>query len=309
VRIFLTGATGLIGRRLVADRVGRGDTLTIVSRDAQRARDAIPGGDGPTPDVVVADLGDPGTWQDCVDGCDAVVHLAGAGVIDRRWTRAYRKLIVDSRVESTRYVVEAIERAVSRPRVLVNASAVGYYGERGDTVLDETTAAGDDFLAELSAQWETQAARAAECGARVVMLRIAVVLDPRGGALARMLPIFRLGLGGPLGSGRQYLPWIHWRDVVGMINLALTDDTLSGPINVVAPETVTNRQFTRTLGAVLHRPAVLPVPVFALRIMMGEMGRYAVVSQRVVPDLATRHGYAFAFGRLQPALEDLLAAR
>ncbi len=306
MRIFLTGATGLIGRRLVADRVGRGDALTIVSRDAQRARDAVLGGDGPAPDVVEADLREPGDWQKCVDGCDAVVHLAGAGVADRRWTRGYRKLIVDSRLESTRHVVEAIERAGTRPRILVNASAVGYYGERGDTVLNETAAAGNDFLADLCVQWETRAARAADGATRVVVLRTSVVLDPRGGALARMLPIFRLGLGGPLGSGRQYLPWIHWRDVVGLINLALADDTLSGPLNVAAPETVTNRQFTTTLGGVLHRPAVLPVPVLALRVVMGEMGRYAVVSQRVVPHLATRHGYTFAFERLRPALEDLL---
>jgi uncharacterized protein (TIGR01777 family) len=306
VRIFLTGATGLIGRRFVADRVARGDALTIVSRDAQRARDTVLGGDGPAPDVVEADLRQPGDWQKRVDGCDAVVHLAGAGVADRRWTRGYRRLIVDSRLESTRHVVEAIERAQTRPRILVNASATGYYGERGDTVLDETAPVGNDFLAELCVQWETAAARAADGATRVVLLRTSVVLDPRGGALARMLPIFRLGLGGPLGSGRQYFPWIHWRDVVGLINLALADDTLSGPLNVVAPETVTNRQFTATLGGVLHRPAVLPVPVSALRVVMGEMGRYVVASQRVVPLLATGHGYTFAFERLRPALEDLL---
>ena len=165
---------------------------------------------------------------------------------------------------------------------------------------------GDDFLADLSVRWEAEAARAGNGATRVVMLRTSVVLDPRGGALGAMLPIFRLGLGGPLGSGRQYFPWIHWRDVAGLIDLALGDDTLRGPINVVSPEEVTGRIFARTLGRVLHRPAVLPVPVVALRIMMGEMGRYMVASQRAVPTLAARHGYAFAFGCLQPALEDLL---
>ncbi len=301
MRIFLTGATGLIGRRLVADRLARGDSLTVVSRDGARAR-ALAG----EIDVVEADLMEPGPWQQRVNGCDAVVHLAGAGVADRRWTRAYRALIVDSRIEGTRRIVDAIEGAAARPRILVNASAVGYYGDGGDTILDESAPAGDDFLADLSVRWEAEAARAGDGATRVVLLRISVVLDPRGGVLGAMLPIFRLGLGGRLGSGRQYFPWIHWRDVVGLIDVALGDDTLRGPINVVAPEAVTGRVFARTLGRVLRRPAVLPVPVAALRVVMGEMGRYAVASQRVVPQLATGRGYAFAFGRLQPALENLL---
>ncbi len=301
MRIFLTGATGLIGRRLVADRLARGDSLTVVSRFGARAR-ALAG----EIDVVEADLTEPGDWQQRVNGCDAVVHLAGAGVADRRWTRAYRALIVDSRIEGTRRIVDAIEGAAARPRILVNASAVGYYGDGGDTILDESAPAGDDFLADLSVRWEAEAARAGDGATRVVLLRISVVLDPRGGVLGAMLPIFRLGLGGRLGSGRQYFPWIHWRDVVGLIDVALGDDTLRGPINVVAPEAVTGRVFARTLGRVLRRPAVLPVPVAALRVVMGAMGRYAVASQRVVPTLATQRGYAFAFGRLQPALEDLL---
>lgn len=301
MRIFLTGATGLIGRRLVADRLARGDSLTVVSRDGARAR-ALAG----EIDVVEADLMEPGPWQQRVDGCDAVVHLAGAGVADRRWTRAYRALIVDSRIEGTRRIVDAIEGAADRPRILVNASAVGYYGDGGDTILDESAPAGDDFLADLSVRWEAEATRAGDGATRVVLLRTSVVLDPKGGVLGAMLPIFRLGLGGRLGSGRQYFPWIHWRDVVGLIDVALGDDTLRGPINVVAPEAVTGRVFARTLGRVLRRPAVLPVPVAALRVVMGEMGRYAVASQRVVPQVATGRGYAFAFGRLQPALENLL---
>lgn len=241
-----------------------------------------------------------------MDGCDAVVHLAGAGVADRRWTAAYRKLVVDSRVESTRCIVDAIKDAGAQPSILVNASAVGYYGDCGDTALDESAPVGDDFLAELVVQWEAQAARAATDATRVVMLRTSIVLDTSGGVLGKMLPIFRLGLGGPLGSGRQYFPWIHWRDAVGMIGFALDNDAVSGPMNVVAPEAVTNREFVRTLGRVLHRPAVLPMPVFGLRVIMGEMGRYAVASQRVVPGQAVRQGYTFAFDRLQPALEGLV---
>ncbi len=301
MRIFLTGATGLIGRRLVADRLARGDTLTVVSRDAGRAQ-AL----GASIDVVEADLMRPGVWQKRVDGCDAVVHLAGAGVGDRRWNAAYRKLLVDSRVESTRRIVDAIDGAGTRPPVLVNASAVGYYGDCGDTPLDESAPAGDDFLAGLTVQWEAQAARAGRGSTRVTMLRFAVVLDPRGAALGKMLPIFRLGLGGPLGSGRQYFPWVHWRDAIGLIGFALDNESVSGPLNVVAPEAVTNREFTRTLGRVLRRPAVLPVPALMLRFAIGEMGRYVVASQRVVARRAIRAGYTFAFDRLQPALEDLL---
>jgi len=301
LRIFLTGATGLIGRRLVADRLSRGDTLTVVSRDAGRAQTL-----GAGIDVVEADLTRSGDWQKRVDGCDAVIHLAGAGVGDRRWNTAYRKLLVDSRVESTRRIVDAINDADLRPSVLLNASAVGYYGACGDTPLDESAPAGDDFLARLTVQWETQAARAGRGSTRVIMLRIAVVLDPRGAALGKMLPVFRLGLGGPLGSGRQYFPWIHWRDVIGLIGFALDNESVSGPLNVVAPDAVTNRVFTKTLGRVLHRPAVLPVPAIMLRLAIGEMGRYVVASQRVVAERALRAGYTFAFDRLQPALEDLL---
>ncbi len=305
MRILITGATGLIGRRLVTDRRERGDELVVVSRDARRAQERL----GAEVDVVEGDPTADGAWQSRVDGCDAVVHLAGAGVADRRWSSAYKRVIVDSRVDSTRRVVEAIDAAETRPAVLVNASAVGYYGERGDEPIDETARKGDDFLAELADEWERTAQRAVSGGTRVVMLRTGVVLDPRGGALQKMLPIFRLGLGGPLGSGRQYLPWIHWRDVVGLIDLALTDATLSGPLNVVAPEPVTNRVFSRTLGRVLRRPAVLPVPVLGLRVLLGELGSYATISQRVVPGQAQQHGYTFRYPRLQPALETLVAGR
>lgn len=303
MRVLITGATGLIGRRVVADRVRRGDAVVALSRDAARAADALG-------DVVTVVEGNPvveGPWQSRIDGCDAVVHLAGAGVADRRWTKAYKRVLVNSRVDSTRRVVEAISRAASRPRVLVNASAVGYYGDRGDEPIDETAPPGDDFLAELSIKWERQAGRAADAGIRVVMLRTGVVLDPRGGALGALLPIFRLGLGGPLGSGQQYMPWIAWPDVVGLIDLALADSTLHGPMNVTAPNPVTNRAFTRALGRALHRPAFLPVPPFALRALIGEFGAYATASQRVVPRTAREHGHEFRLGDLDTALDSILA--
>ena len=241
MRILITGGTGLIGRRLVVDRLKRGDEVVVVSRNAARAADVL----GANITIVEGDPVAAGPWQTHVDGCDAVVHLAGAGVADRRWTRAYKQEIKESRIESTCRVVEAIQACTNAPSVLVNASAVGYYGERRNEPVDETEPPGDDFLARLSVEWERHAGRAAESNVRVVTLRTGVVLDPQGGALAKMLPIFKLGLGGPLGSGRQYLPWIAWPDVVGLIDLALTDSTLSGPLNAVAPEAVTNRVFAR----------------------------------------------------------------
>jgi hypothetical protein len=302
MKILVTGATGLIGRRLVEDRLGRGDEVTAVSRSAARAKGLL----GTRVRIVEGDPTATGPWQRSVDGCDAVVNLAGAGVAERRWTAAWKREIVRSRIESTRRVVEAIAAAARRPGVLVSASAVGYYGDRGDEPLDETAAPGDDFLARLGVEWEAEARRAEASGVRVVLLRTGIVLDPRGGALRGMLPAFRMMVGGPVGSGRQYWPWIHWRDEVGLARLALAEPALRGPINLAAPGAATCREFARALGSVLHRPAVLPMPVPALRIVLGEMARYVAASLRVVPAAALRHGYAFLFPELRPALEDLL---
>ncbi len=299
MKILVTGGTGTIGRRIVADRIERGDEVVVVSRDAVRAREAL----GSRAGIVEGNPMVPGPWQERAGECDAVIHLAGAGVADRRWTKAYKKLVFDSRVESTRRVVEAIERARRRPRVLVNASATGYYGDTGDRTVDETAPAADDFLARLTVAWEAAAAR---CRTRVVMLRTGFVLDEHGGALPRLVPLFKLALGGPLGSGRQYMPWIHRADVAGLADLALRTDRLEGPLNVVAPNPVTSREFARALGGVLRRPAIMPVPGPLLRLAMGEFGRYALVSQRVAPQRAFDFGYEFVHPTLRPALEELL---
>ncbi len=302
MKILITGATGLIGRRLVEDRLNRGDDIVVVSRSAQRARDVL----GATVRLVEADPKSSGPWQRSVDGCDAVVHLAGASVADRRWSRAYKQEIVDSRIESTRRVVEAIASAGTRPGVLVCASAVGYYGDRGDEPLDESAAPGEDFLARLAVDWEAAARRAETSGVRVVLLRTGIVLDDRGGALRGMVPAFRMMLGGPVGSGRQYWPWIHWRDVVGLIGLALGDEGLRGPLNLAGPEPATCREFARALGSVLHRPAFLPMPVWALRVILGELARYVAASQRVIPAAALARGYGFANPDLRTALASLV---
>ena len=306
MRILITGGTGLIGRRLLADRLSRGDEVVLVTRDRQRARRRI--GTDATKGVSIVE-GDPATaggWQKSIDGCDAVINLAGAGVADRRWTTGYKKLLVDSRVNSAARVVDAITESQRPPGALIGASATGYYGARGDECLDESAGPGDDFLARLAVAWEHKTQEAASAGARVVNLRFGVVLDRAGGALPKMIPPFRFFCGGPLGSGRQYMPWVHWGDVIGLIDLALHTSALTGPLNVVAPEAVTSRTFARTFGRVLKRPAVLPVPRLALRLVLGELADYATMSQRVEPAAAHRHGYRFRFPRLQPALESLL---
>jgi uncharacterized protein (TIGR01777 family) len=307
MRIFLTGATGLVGRRLAADRLERGDHVVALSRSSDRARQVLAAASVEGLDVVEGDPSAGGAWQKHVDGCDAVIHLAGAGVGDRRWSAAYKRVLVDSRVESTRQVVSAMEAATDRPSVLVSASAVGFYGACPDAV-DESAAAGDDFLATLSVAWEQAAQSAMACGARVVTARLGVVLDPRGGALAKMVPLFRWMLGGPMGSGRQHMPWIHWRDVTGLLDLALRDDRLSGPINLVAPDAVTNRAFARALGRVLGRPSFMAAPRIALRIAVGELANFMTMSQHVAPRRARELGYEFVFPELPAALADLVKA-
>jgi uncharacterized protein (TIGR01777 family) len=305
MRIFVTGGTGLVGRRLVADRVERGDRLVVLTRDRVRARRVLAAAGHERVDVVEGDPATDGAWQQRLDGCDAVVHLAGAGVGDRRWNDAYKEVLVDSRVESTRRVASALEAATKRPSVLVCASATGYYGACADAV-DETAPPGDDFLAKLAIKWERAAQPAVECGVRVVHARLGIVLDAQGGALASMVPLFRWMVGGPLGSGRQYMPWIHWRDVVGLVDFALRDDRVSGPVNLVAPEAVTSRAFARTLGRVLGRPSWLPAPRLGLRIVVGELANYMTMGQHVVPKKASELGYQFSFGKLGRALAELL---
>ncbi|MHC4126846.1 MAG: TIGR01777 family oxidoreductase [Planctomycetota bacterium] len=305
MRIFVTGATGLVGRRLVADRLQRGDRLVILTRDEARARRVFSAAGVERVELIEGDPSAGGAWPQRLDGCDAVVHLAGAGVGDRRWSAAYKKVLVDSRVESARRVAGALEAATNRPSVLVSASATGYYGACAFGA-DETAPPGDDFLATLSVQWEQAAASAVAAGARVVHARLGIVLDPRGGALARMVPLFRWMVGGPLGSGRQYMPWVHWRDVVGLVDFALRKDRLSGPVNLVAPEAVTSRAFARALGRALGRPSWLTAPRLGLRIAVGELADYMTMSQRVVPQKALDLGYEFAFSELGPALADLL---
>ena len=241
-----------------------------------------------------------------VERSDAVVNLAGAPLMGGRWTAARRAVLEGSRIQLTADLVRAMSAARPRPSVLVSGSAVGYYGDRGDQSLTETSSAGDDFLSRLCARWEQAARQAKSLGVRVVRLRTGVVLGRAGGALAQMRPPFALGLGGPVGSGTQFLPWIHLHDLVEIIATALRDDRYQGPVNGVAPEQVTSRSFARALGRALHRPAILPLPALALRTICGEAATVLLSSQRVEPRALEQFGFAFAYPALGAALEDLV---
>jgi uncharacterized protein (TIGR01777 family) len=236
-------------------------------------------------------------------GCDAVVHLAGEPVA-QRWSAAVRRRIVESRVEGTRGLIAAMRP--HRPNVLVSASAVGYYGSRGEEVLTEHIAVGTDFLSEVSAAWEREAVEAEKFGVRVVRLRIGVVLGAGGGALAKMVTPFRLCMGGKVGSGKQWMSWIHLDDLCKMILFALGESTLRGVLNATSPHPVTNVEFTRALARTLHRPAVLPVPSLALRLMFGEMSQVLLASQRAVPEAALRAGFEFQYPDVAAALVQIL---
>jgi uncharacterized protein (TIGR01777 family) len=256
---------------------------------------------------VEGDPREPGPWTDEAANADAVFHLAGESVAAGRWTKARKHELVHSRVASTRILVNALRRAGTRPRVLVCASACGYYGPGGEAELHEDAPAGSDFLANLCIDWEAEARRVAAFGMRVVCARFGVVLSRRGGALGRMLPIFRLGLGGPLGPGDRFFPWVSEADAIGLLTFALESE-IAGPVNCVAPEPVRMRDFARALGGALRRPAVLPTPLVLLKLALGEMGGSLVPGQRVVPRAAERAGYPFREPTLDGALRSLLSS-
>jgi uncharacterized protein (TIGR01777 family) len=300
MNVTLTGATGLIGTAIVNALLERGDAVTVLSRDPERARAAL----GDVEAHAWQPLREPAPAA-ALNGRDAVVHLAGESVA-QRWTDEARRAIRESRETGTRNLVAGIAAAEPRPAALISASAVGYYGPRGDERITEDAAPGADFLAEVCATWEREAARAAEHGLRVAMLRTGVALDQQGGALAKMLPFFKLGVGGPVAGGGQYMPWIHVDDVVGIYLAALDGDAWHGPINASAPEPVTNKAFSKALGRALHRPALAPVPALAIQTLYGEMAEIVTKGQRVVPKAALEHGYAFAHPDLDEALNAAL---
>ncbi|UCD73934.1 MAG: TIGR01777 family oxidoreductase [Phycisphaerales bacterium] len=306
MRIFITGATGLLGRRLVADRLQRGDSLVVLSRSEAKAAKALAPDPNSNLQVVKGDPRRKGDWRKSINGCDAVIHLAGQPVADRRWSRAYKQLLWDSRVLSTRRIAGAICASHERPGVFICASATGYYRDTGDRPTTETGKAGRDFLARLCAAWEAESEKAWSQRTRVVRLRLGIVLDKQGGALKKMMRPFRMFVGGRLGSGQQHVPWIHWQDALGIVDLALSDAALRGAVNATAPNPVTNKELSRAIGQALGRPAWLPAPAFALRLALGEFADCLLTSQRVIPAAALKHGYEFRYPELKTALDALL---
>ena len=298
MKVAVSGATGLIGGALAARLIREGhDVVPLVRRPVSTGEPAI--------------AWDParGTIdRNALEGCDAVVNLAGESVFGR-WSAEKKRRIRESRVNGTRLVSEAIARLSRPPRVLLAASAIGYYGDRGATELTEESSPGDDFLAEVARDWEAGTGPAAQAGVRVVNTRFGIVLTPAGGLLGSLLPPFRLGLGGPIGSGTQYVSWIALGDVLDVLLFLIATDSISGPVNVTAPHPLPNLEFVRTLGRVLRRPSVIPVPGFALQVILGqEAAAMMVGGQRVLPARLVAAGYRFHHADLEPALRHLLAA-
>jgi uncharacterized protein len=296
MNILVTGASGLIGTALVSSLTSHGHEVTRLVRGQQRSGEKAARWD-PMAGTIDASA---------LEGADAAVHLAGENIAER-WTAAKKVRIRDSRVKGTQLLCETLARLSSPPQVLVSASAIGYYGDRGEEILSEESPPGRGFLSEVCRAWEAATEPAQRQGIRVVQLRMGVVLSPAGGALAKILPPFRMGLGGVLGSGRQYMSWIALDDVVGVIQHAIVTDALQGPTNAAAPRAVTNQEFTKTLGKVLGRPTVMPLPAFAARLMFGEMAdELLLASARIQPTKLLASGYRFRYPELEDALRHLL---
>jgi uncharacterized protein (TIGR01777 family) len=298
MNIAITGGTGFIGRRLVRRLIAAGHSIHLLVREART-------GFGPQVQVSVWDALDIEPAPESLAEADAVIHLAGEP-ISQRWTPAAKRRILDSRVEGTRRLVEAIARLKRRPPTLVCASAVGIYGSRGDEILTDASAPGQGFLAEVCQAWEKTAGLAADLGLRVVRLRAGMVLGKDGGALAQMLPPFRWGLGGKLAQGNQWVSWIHVDDLADLLLFALENPKLSGPVNGTSPNPVTNTEFTKALADVLRRPAVLTIPASALGVLYGEMAEVVLASQRATPAAALAAGFEFRYPGVRAALQNLL---
>jgi uncharacterized protein len=301
MRILVSGATGFIGRALVPRLQRDGHTVVAWARSETRALALL----GADLDIVSTAAGHDALTA-ALSQCDAVINLAGEPLLGKRWTPERRHVLRASRIDVTAQLVAAIEAASPRPRVLVSASAVGFYGDRGDEALEESSAPRDDFLSRLCQDWERAAQRASSYGLRVVLMRSGVVLGRAGGALTQMLPPFRAGVGGPIGSGRQFFPWIHLRDLTNLIVAAVQDDAYEGAVNAVAPDVITSRRFARALGRALRRPAILPTPAVALRAIFGDAAVVLLASQRVEPAAAVRNGFVWELASIDGALRDVI---
>jgi uncharacterized protein (TIGR01777 family) len=306
MRVFVTGGTGLVGSRLVKRLASRGDDVLVLTRRPAVARELF----GSGVSAVEGDPVRPGDWMARAAGCDGILSLVGENIFARRWNAAFKQLLVDSRVKSTQNLVQALSgsprRADGSPKVLASASAIGIYGPHGDETLNENSPAGSDFLASLCVEWEKAAEAAEASGVRRASVRVGVVLDKEGGALAKLLTPFKLGAGGPVGNGKQWMSWIHHEDLGSLFLLALDNAGASGPLNGTAPNPVTNREFSKALGRALHRPAFMPTPGFGLRLLLGEVADVITTGQRVIPERALALGMQFRFPTVDQALADVV---
>ena len=308
MRVFVAGGSGQIGTRLIPRLEARGDEVVLLSRRAATLRGRF----GTLCRLMEGDPVRPGLWMEAVDDCDCVVNLTGEGIFTRKWNNEFKEAMRKSRVATSARMVEALARkplnAAGKPKTLVNGSAIGYYGSSKDESITEENVAGSDFMAKLCVEWEDAANKAKALGIRTALLRTGVVLDKNGGALQEMAKPFRMmGFGGPIGSGRQYVSWIHHADIVGLILLAIDNPAVDGPLNATAPNPATNKEMTRAIGKVLHRPAIAPAaPAFVLRMVLGEVADVVTRGQRVFPKKAQQLGYSFKFPTLEAALEDTL---
>lgn len=306
MKVAVTGATGFVGSRLVEQLQGEGHQILALTRDANRARSVFPATAFPNVEIVTYSPLTSGEWQQAISGCDAVVNLAGAPIAEGRWTPERKQEIFDSRKLGTEKIVEAIAKASVKPQVLVNSSAIGFYGTSETATFDETSEAGNDFLAEVCQAWEGAAQRVTETGTRLVILRTGIVLG-MGGAIAKMLMPFRFFAGGPLGNGRQWFSWIHRDDLVRLILKALTDPEMAGVFNATAPNPVRMEELCQALGEVMGRPSWLPVPDFALGLLMGDAAKVVLEGQQVLPKQTQSSGFEYQYPTVRQALTEVIS--
>ncbi|HEY9644342.1 MAG TPA: TIGR01777 family oxidoreductase [Coleofasciculaceae cyanobacterium] len=306
MKIAVTGATGFVGSRLVERLQQEGHQIVVLSRSAGHAQRVFPASTFSNVEIVGYAPLESGDWQQKISGCDGVVNLAGAPIAEGRWTPERKQEILDSRATATQKIVEAIAQAHPKPAVLVNSSAIGYYGTSETTAFDETSAPGNDFLAQVCQAWEAEAQKVKDSGTRLVILRTGIVLG-MGGVIAKMLLPFRLFAGGPLGSGRQWFSWIHREDLVNLILDALTHPEMAGVFNATAPNPVRMAEFTQTLGQLMNRPSWLPVPDFALEALLGEAAQVVLEGQQVLPKQTLNLGYQYQYSTVKQALEEVLS--
>lgn len=305
MKVAITGATGFVGSRLVEKLTARGDRILVLTRNVEKAKRIFPNSAFPNLEAVYYRATESGDWQKAISGCDAVVNLAGEPIAER-WSPEHKKMILASRQLGTQKIVEAIERADPKPRVLVNASAIGYYGTSDTASFDETSAAGNDFLAEVCQKWEAEAAKVKSSGVRLVILRFGIVLGKDGGALAKMLTPFKLFAGGPIGSGRQWFSWIHRDDLVNLIVEAIDRSDIEGTFNATSPNPVTMNELCQAIGEVMHRPSWLPVPGFALEVLLGDGAKVVLEGQQVLPKKTQSVGFKYQYPTLKSALSEIV---